>query len=360
MSGGFWAAIYSFELEAPPAELRGPLVLRVMPTQGPVAETIVQRVVAEQGYPTPRVMADGVDDDLGGAFMVMEHVDGVQLLAGLGLGRLLLQLPATLRRLAHQMSTATLRLHALHPMPVVDALIAAGINVGALGVDARMAEVRAAARSTSAGFEGVLTWLENHRPAMTPAVICHGDIHPFNMLVTADGSFNVLDWTNANLCRREFDVGFTAALLHCAPLAAPRIVQRPVGSITGSLAHRFVDSYRRVAHNLDVVEWFRTAVRPMPYRRKRHARRPDHQREASFGSPRRVIRQLTMVTETTIRLPVSATIGIHFARRGSVLSPQDVCSNLRTSGCFSSLSGWSRSASRHFNSSSTTARLSTR
>lgn len=35
------------------------------------------------------------------------------------------------------------------------------------------------------------------------------------MLVTVDGSFNVLDWTNFNLCRREYDVGFTAALLRC-------------------------------------------------------------------------------------------------------------------------------------------------
>ena len=135
LPGGFWAAIYSFELDGPPAEMRGPLVLRVMPTDGPVSETIVQRVVAEQGYPTPRVVVDGVDHELGGAFMVMEHVDGVQLLAGLGMGRLLLQLPATLRRLAHQMSTAALRLHALDPMPVIDALVAAGINVGALGVD---------------------------------------------------------------------------------------------------------------------------------------------------------------------------------------------------------------------------------
>ena len=91
LKGGFWAAIYGFELDEPPAELGGPLVLRVMPTEGPVSEAIVQREVAEQGYPTPRVVADGVGEGLGGAFMVMEHVDGAQLLAGLGIGRLLLQ-----------------------------------------------------------------------------------------------------------------------------------------------------------------------------------------------------------------------------------------------------------------------------
>ena len=31
MTGGFWAAIYGFELDHPPADLAGPLVLRVMP-----------------------------------------------------------------------------------------------------------------------------------------------------------------------------------------------------------------------------------------------------------------------------------------------------------------------------------------
>ena len=310
LTGGFWAAIYSFELEAPPPDLGGPLVLRVMPIDGPVSETIVQRVVAEQGYPTPRVVADGVDEGLGGAFMVMEHVDGVQLLSGLGMGRLLLQLPATLRRLAHQMSTAALRLHALDPMPVVDALVAAGINIGALGVDARLAAVRDAARTTSAGFEPVLAWLDRNRPPMTPTVVCHGDIHPFNMLATPDGSFNVLDWTNGNLCRREYDVGFTAALLQCAPLQAPSIARSAVGAITGSLAHRFVDSYRRIAPiNLDVVEWFET----LQYARCLAAVATSPLDHPIIGAkhPFRIaapamIRQVRTVTETTIELPATS------------------------------------------------------
>ena len=55
MTGGFWAAIYGFELDQPPPDLGGPLVLRVMPNRDTaVRETIVQRMVAEQGYPTPR------------------------------------------------------------------------------------------------------------------------------------------------------------------------------------------------------------------------------------------------------------------------------------------------------------------
>lgn len=259
--GGFWAAIYSFQLATPPAALSGPLVLRVMPnTKSAIVETIFQRDVAEQGYPAPRVVLDGFDDELGGAFMVMERVDGAPLLAGLKVGGALLSLPKTLRRVARQLSLAATQLHELDPQPILESLTAAGVDPESLGPEARLAEIRAAAGSALAGFEALLAWLESRRPSFAPVVVCHGDIHPFNMLVTEDESFNLLDWTNGSLCRREYDVGCTAALLQCAPISVPGWAQGPLRAVTGSLSHRFVDIYRKVGAsiNLDVVEWFET------------------------------------------------------------------------------------------------------
>ena len=167
------------------------------------------------------------------------------------------RLPKTVRRVASQLSVASVQLHDLDPQPVIDALDEAGVDVASLGVTGRINEIRAAADRSLAGFDELLNWLDRGRPSLTPAVVCHGDIHPFNMLMTADDSFNVLDWTNANLCRREFDVGFTAALLQCAPIAVPPSPGNPLGALTGALARRFIDTYRRMAPiNLDVVEWF--------------------------------------------------------------------------------------------------------
>jgi aminoglycoside phosphotransferase (APT) family kinase protein len=123
----------------------------------------------------------------------------------------------------------------------------------------RAAQIDAAAQTGRAGFTDLAQWLRTRRPVMTPAVICHGDIHPFNMLETADEAFWVLDWTNATLCRREFDVGCTAALLNCAPIKVPAVGRAPLRVMTNSLAQRFVTAYRQhVPINLDVVEWFET------------------------------------------------------------------------------------------------------
>jgi aminoglycoside phosphotransferase (APT) family kinase protein len=264
MTGGFWAAIYGFELGEHLADLdgpfTGPLVLRVMPNRATaVRETTVQRTVAEQGYPTPRVVLDGFDEGLGGAFMVMQRAEGIPLLAGLGIGRAIVGLPKILRRVARQLAAASAQLHELDTQPVADSLERAGVDIGSLGAQARLEEIRVAAQVPFAGFADLLAWLEQRRPSLEPAVVCHGDIHPFNMLMMPDESFTLLDWTNANLCRRELDVGFTAALLHTAPMKVPKFAQRPMAAITGSLARRFVDTYRRMAPiHLDVVEWFET------------------------------------------------------------------------------------------------------
>jgi aminoglycoside phosphotransferase (APT) family kinase protein len=142
---------------------------------------------------------------------------------------------------------------------------------------------------------------------LTPAVVCHGDIHPFNMLMSADDSFHVLDWTNANLCRRELDVGFTAALVHCAPIEVPSIARKPFGALTGALARRFIDTYRRMAPiNLDVVEWFEV----LQYGRCLAAAATTSADDAIIGAshPFRIsapamIRQLRIITGVEIVLP---------------------------------------------------------
>ncbi len=75
-------------------------------------------------------------------------------------------------------------------------------------------------------------WLADHRPAPAPDVICHGDLHPFNLL--ADGArVTVLDWSTALLAPRAHDVAFTSLLLSEPPLHVPGWQRRSSGCSAG-------------------------------------------------------------------------------------------------------------------------------
>lgn len=70
-----------------------------------IDEALLRVLSAHTGRPDPRVVLDGVDEGLGGAFMVMERVDGVAPLGDLGFGRALIGLPKTLHRLPQQLKS---------------------------------------------------------------------------------------------------------------------------------------------------------------------------------------------------------------------------------------------------------------
>ena len=89
-------------------------------------------------------------------------------------------------------------------------------------------------------------WLAAHPPEPSPDVICHGDLHPFNLLADGD-RVTVLDWSTALLAPRAHDVGFTSLQLSEPPLRVPGW-QRPLVRMFGRvLARRFVRGYQRQA-----------------------------------------------------------------------------------------------------------------
>ena len=245
MHGGFWAELFSFSLADPPEGWPAELVARLMPDPGAARkETIVQSAVAAAGFPTPFVRASGDPGaGLGRAFMVMDRAAGRSALSGIdggvtprGVARLLRQVPDLL-------AGSMARLHALDP----------GLVCGDLEQVREVPVDLAGGLATLAGFAAefgrpdlvdAARWLIEHRPAPSPDVICHGDLHPFNLLADGD-RVTVLDWSTALLAPRGHDVGFTALLLSEPPLRVPRW-QRPLIQMAGrELARRFVRSYRR-------------------------------------------------------------------------------------------------------------------
>ena len=245
MRGGFWAELLSFSLANPPDGWPAELVARLMPDPGTARkETIVQRAVAAAGFPTPFVRAaGGPGDGLGQAFMIMDRAAGGPAIAGLDGGLTPAAVPGLVRRIPELLATSMARLHALDPDLVRGELEQVrGVPVSVAGLVSMLAQF--AAEFGRPDRVGAARWLTDHPPAPAPDVICHGDMHPFNLLADGD-RVTVLDWSSALLASRAHDVGFTSLLLSDPPLRVPGW-QRPLVRLLGRvLARRFVRDYQR-------------------------------------------------------------------------------------------------------------------
>jgi aminoglycoside phosphotransferase (APT) family kinase protein len=234
--------VFGFVLRGAPAELSGPLVLRLHRADTDPArarfEAVVHRTVAGLGYPCPAALLLGeAADGLGGGFLVMPRVPGQVMLDALR-GPGLLRLPDMLARLH-------LAVHALDPAPLRRALSAAGFDPDRCSVTTELDRAaREVDRARLDGLRPVLGWLVAHRPPEAPArVVCHGDFHPRNVLVERGRPTGVIDWTDGNLRFADpaYDVGATVAIMTHGPLDVP------LGLRTAAAIGRrwLIDDYRR-------------------------------------------------------------------------------------------------------------------
>ncbi len=253
LTGGFWAEMWILDLTATNGALPDRVVLRLAPNAEHARwETTVQRAVAEQGFPTPSILAAGAASETVGPWSVMQLATGHPLMAGLSGAGAIAKLPHLARALPRQLATAAAQLHALDPGPVRDALTAAtGQPVGLDGLIEHLG-----ARLTTIGAVALgahLDALVSTRPSPGPEVVCHGDLHPFNVL-TDGGRLTVLDWTAAQIAEREYDLSFTSLLVSSPPLSVPGPVRPAINGAARWLARRFLTEYARCAPSHAVDE----------------------------------------------------------------------------------------------------------
>jgi aminoglycoside phosphotransferase (APT) family kinase protein len=235
------------------------VVVRLAPHRAMGAkEAEVQRVLAAAGFSTPRVWLTGPDDERGGWWSVMDLSPGAPLLAGLDGPAAIRRAPFLLRTLPSQLATAAAALHRIDPAPITAAVSAAAPSV-AWSTGEILDQLRLGAEGL--GRSDVLAALDHlalDLPETGGEVVCHGDLHPFNVL-ERDGDLVVLDWTGAVLAHPTFDVAFTQLLLANPPLALPPAL-RPAGRVAGGmLGRRFVTAYARANPNASLapLPWFR-------------------------------------------------------------------------------------------------------
>ncbi len=265
LTGGFWAELLAFRLADAPGGLDGDLVARVMPDPALARkETLVQAEVARCGFPTPKVRAaGGPEDGLGRAFMVMDRAPGTRLLEGLGGTRALTRLPRLATTIPETLAVTMSELHRLDPGPLRSQLDV-GLAV-ATTVTGLLEQLQALSEAHHRGdLAGATRWLAANPPPAASEVICHGDLHPFNLLAGPGGAATVLDWSAALLGPRAYDVAFTTVILTDPPMlvAAPL---RPVAGAAGRmLSRRFERRYRHhsgVAIDQGSLRWHQALVR---------------------------------------------------------------------------------------------------
>jgi aminoglycoside phosphotransferase (APT) family kinase protein len=216
MRGGHDTQIFAFRLDdatGAPAGWASPLVLRVLPRQHDprraLREAAAQNAVVDLGYPAPRVLDASADvGTLGGAFLIMERATGRPMLdeRRFGIATTLVDIQA--------------RLHALDAEPFLRAMDGAGGREQAL-FDALLGQLaRRAAGHSHDGLRPGMDWLLAHRPPAPPRLaICHGDLHPLNVLMAGRTVTAVLDWPNAVVADPAYDVAATKVILAFVPMS---------------------------------------------------------------------------------------------------------------------------------------------
>jgi aminoglycoside phosphotransferase (APT) family kinase protein len=249
LAGGFWAEMYIIELTDPPRELEGRLVARIMPDPATAAfETAVQRHLTRYEFPVPSIRcSDGPNSNFDRAWSVMDFAPGQPLLAGLSAATALKTFPTLLRRLPDLLAEAAA---ALHQCPLD------GLH-GELTGHTRQPGIhdfleRVAAQADSIGRHDLARTAEYLTGTIHgERVICHGDLHPFNLLV-AGNRWTLIDWSTAVLADPHYDLAFTTLMLANPPLGGPKPVRAATRAIGTRLANRFLRTYQqRTGRSID-------------------------------------------------------------------------------------------------------------
>jgi aminoglycoside phosphotransferase (APT) family kinase protein len=259
ITGGYDTRIFAFRLSGAPEPFSIPLILRVLGSRQPSAralrERATQNALAGLGYPAPRVLLASPDPTvLGGAFLVMERLAGRPLLAVRRLG------------VAAVLVEMQLRLHALDAEVLLQALDREGqastagsgppISREAVAFEGHLARLEHQIdRGSLRGLENAMAWLSDHRPTSERRVICHGDFHPQNILMTDGRVTGVIDWPNVTVADPAFDVASTRVVLGLVPvglLGVPPALRGLVEVARRIVVARYVSRYRR-RHPLDAA-----------------------------------------------------------------------------------------------------------
>jgi aminoglycoside phosphotransferase (APT) family kinase protein len=249
LSGGRDTEVYALRFSGLEGDLAGPLVLRLFPAgDDRVArhrvrfEAAVHRAVIEQGYPAPAVLLEGAEAQIDGRrFLVMARVPGrnmdqwVFTRTGLRLGVHLAEIHVALHAIDAPAVLETVRAH----LPGLAAGADDGVSAGLRGWEERLGE-----RGVT-DLDPVFAWLAEHRPEAGGVAVCHGDLHPLNVLMNDGRVSGVIDWADARIGDPAYDVARTSVLMRHGPLQHSALRRLAINVVRHSLERQYRRTYLR-------------------------------------------------------------------------------------------------------------------
>jgi aminoglycoside phosphotransferase (APT) family kinase protein len=263
LTGGFYAQMFRFSLRDPPDGLEGELVGRVIPDEQLGAwESCVQQELTRQRFRSPAVrLTVPPAPPLDRCLIVMDFVAGEPPLSGLTVGGLATQIPRLVRTLPDQLALVSSDLHRLDAAPLAQQLERLGTTLPTTLHGFLQARIDAADSFDRADLASAGRRLLESEPPTTTRVICHGDLHPLNLLVTDDG-MTLVDWSVSRIAHPGFDLAFTELMVANPPIPMPGVAQKLLRPVAKNIAGRFLRTYREIAApvpDLDdaVMSWHR-------------------------------------------------------------------------------------------------------
>ena len=235
--GGYETFTYHFKLQGAQQGFSKHLVLRLFrEPRGPdqaVWESVVQNVLASQGYPAPSVYLACTDKtQLGGVFIIMEFLPGETMWE------------AAFEESSVLLGTAHAGLHDLPMAPLVDALQEHGFDEHRYRISGRYVWLKDKSE-TFPWLEGCVQWLiENRPPEPERLSVCHLDFHPFNVLIEDGQVTGVVDWPGFSIGDPAMDVASTIFLIN---FGAGQVLQvENANEVISQYIEAYLEAYRSV------------------------------------------------------------------------------------------------------------------
>ena len=218
IEGGSWADTFKIRLKGAPG-LGGDLVARVLPEPDSFErEMLVQQYVAKTGFPAPQVhLGAPPTATLDRAWFLMDFDPGRRPIESFGRIRLLWAVVRTTRESPRMIARAMVAIHAIDAEPIARALAFPKV----VGPVLDWLYSRASALADADLVDRAQRLLAT-RPRFESSVLCHGDLHPLNIL-RSPGRDTIIDWTHAQYDDPLYDLAFTWMAFTVIPVRCPGV-----------------------------------------------------------------------------------------------------------------------------------------